>query len=57
MTGVPEADAASEHDAVAMAESAPSLRALVFGDASERVAAASLGSVVVVRRPASDATE
>jgi hypothetical protein len=32
-----------------MGESAPSLRSLVFGDTSERVASASVGPVLVVR--------
>ena len=45
------AAAAGEHDAVVMGEEAPSLRALVFGEAPEQVAAQSLGPVVVVRRP------
>jgi len=42
-------DAVPEHDAVVMGESAPSLRSLVFGDPSERVASASVGPVLVVR--------
>ncbi|VTT88194.1 universal stress protein [Halorubrum sp. DM2] len=41
--------AAAGHDAVVMAERAPSFRSLVFGDESERVAAASVGPVLVVR--------
>ncbi|WP_324760714.1 universal stress protein [Haloarcula sp. GH36] len=42
-------DAVPNHDAIVMGESAPSLRSLVFGDESERVAAASVGPVLVVR--------
>ena len=37
------------HDAVVIGETAPSLRSLIFGDDAERVAAASIGPVVVVR--------
>ena len=37
------------HDAIVMGETAPSLSSLVFGDASERVASASVGPVLVVR--------
>lgn len=44
------ADAAADHDAVVMGETAPSLRALLFGETSEQIAAQSLGPVVVVRR-------
>jgi nucleotide-binding universal stress UspA family protein len=44
------ATAAEGHDAVVMGESAPSLRALLFGATSEQVASRSLGPVVVVRR-------
>jgi len=43
--------AAADHDAVIMGESEPSLRAFLFGEAPEQVAAQSLGPVVVVRRP------
>lgn len=39
------------HDAIIMGEAAPSLSSLVFGEATERVAAASVGPVLVVRRP------
>ena len=42
-------DAVPGHDAVVMGERAPSLRSLVYGDESERVAAASVGPVLVVR--------
>ena len=38
------------HDAVVMGEAAPSLRSFVLGDEAERIAAASVGPVVVVRR-------
>ncbi|MFB6308399.1 MAG: universal stress protein [Haloarculaceae archaeon] len=44
------ATAAADCNAVVMGESEPSLQSFVFGDASERVAAHSLGPVVVVRR-------
>lgn len=43
-------NAAKDHDAIVIGESAPSLRSLVFGDDAERVAAASVGPVLVVRR-------
>lgn len=43
-------DALPGHDAVVMGERAPSLASLVFGEESERVAAASIGPVLVVRR-------
>jgi len=45
-------EAVPGHDAVVMGEAAPSLSSLVFGDAPERVAAASVGPVLVVRKPA-----
>jgi nucleotide-binding universal stress UspA family protein len=38
------------HDAIVMGEQAPSLRSLVFGDEAQRVAAESVGPVLVVRR-------
>lgn len=38
------------HDAVIMGEAAPSLSSLVFGETSDRVAAASVGPVLVVRQ-------
>ncbi len=41
--------AVPDHDAIVMGESAPSLGSLVFGEPSERVAAASVGPVLVVR--------
>lgn len=37
------------HDVIIMGENAPSLRSLFFGDESERVAAESVGPVLVVR--------
>ncbi|TYL38238.1 universal stress protein UspA [Natronococcus pandeyae] len=43
------ADAAVDHDAIVMGERAPSLRTLVFGEDAERVAAESVGPVLVVR--------
>ena len=42
-------DALLDHDAIVMGEKAPSLRSLVFGEESERVASASVGPVLVVR--------
>ena len=42
-------EAMPEHDAIVMGEKAPSLRSLVFGEEAERVAAASVGPVLVVR--------
>lgn len=47
-------EAASGHDAIVMGEKAPSLRSFVFGDEGDRVAAASVGPVVVVRRERSN---
>ncbi|RQH01887.1 universal stress protein [Natrarchaeobius oligotrophus] len=47
--------AAVDHDAVVMGERAPSLRTLVFGEEAERVAAESVGPVLVVRRRDEDA--
>lgn len=44
------ATTATDHDAVVMGEIEPSLGSVLFGEASERVAARSLGPVVVVRR-------
>ncbi|MFB6281298.1 MAG: universal stress protein [Haloferacaceae archaeon] len=51
------AAAAADHDAVVMGEGEPSLRSFLLGDASERVAAGSLGPVVVVRRAPDDPAE
>ncbi|SIR56489.1 universal stress protein [Natronorubrum thiooxidans] len=42
-------DAATDHDAIVMGERAPSLRSLIFGEETERVAAESVGPVLVVR--------
>lgn len=42
-------DAVPGHDAVVMGERAPSLSSLLFGDEPKRVAAASVGPVLVVR--------
>ncbi len=42
-------DAVPGHDAIIMGENAPSIRSLVFGDEADRVAAASVGPVLVVR--------
>lgn len=44
------ATAARDHDVVVMGESEPSLRAFLFGEVSEQIAAHSLGPVIVVRR-------
>lgn len=42
-------DMVEGHDAVVMGEKSPSFRSLVFGDEADRVAAASVGPVIVVR--------
>ncbi|MFT4947119.1 MAG: nucleotide-binding universal stress UspA family protein [Natronomonas sp.] len=42
-------DAVADHDGIVMGERAPSLSSFVFGDEAERVAAASVGPVLVVR--------
>ncbi len=42
-------DALPGHDAIVMGENAPSLRSLVFGAETDRVASASVGPVLVVR--------
>lgn len=47
-------DAVPGHDAVVMGERAPSLRSFVLGEESERVAAASVGPVLVVRNRRAD---
>jgi len=49
-------DAVAGHDAIVMGERAPSLASFVFGDEAERVAAASVGPVVVVRDTSGDST-
>lgn len=48
-------DAAIEHDAVVMGERQPDWRSLVFGQLEDRVAAESLGPVIVVRGKPTDA--
>ncbi|MDQ2050646.1 universal stress protein [Natronolimnohabitans sp. A-GB9] len=50
-------DAAVDHDAIVMGEQAPSLRTLVFGEEAERVAAESVGPVLVVRRLEDEQTD
>jgi nucleotide-binding universal stress UspA family protein len=45
-------DAVPDHDGIVMGERAPSLSSFLFGDEAERVAAASVGPVLVVRREA-----
>ncbi|WP_265108632.1 universal stress protein [Halosolutus halophilus] len=50
-------DAAADHDAVVMGERAPSLRSLVFGEEADRVAAGSVGPVLVVRQREDDSEE
>lgn len=49
-------DALPDHDAVVMGEAAPSLSSFLLGDEADRVAAASVGPVLVVRssEPESD---
>ncbi|MFW6435126.1 MAG: universal stress protein [Halovenus sp.] len=42
-------DAVAGHDAIVMGERAPSLSSLLFGEEADRVAAASVGPVLVVR--------
>jgi nucleotide-binding universal stress UspA family protein len=42
--------AVAGHDAVVMGEQAPSLRSFLFGEVTDRVAAESVGPVLVVRR-------
>lgn len=44
-------DAVPDHDAIVMGEQAPSLQSFLFGEVTERVAAESVGPVLVVRRP------
>ena len=50
-------EAVPGHDTVVMAERGPSLRSLLLGDEAERVAAASVGPVLVVRREMEDDEE
>lgn len=45
------ADAAAGHDAVVVSESGPSLSALVFGDAADRLNRATVGPVIVLHAP------
>lgn len=47
-------DAAADHDAIVVGEHAPTLQSFVFGDEPERIAAESVGPVLVVRHPAGD---
>ena len=46
--------AVPDHDAIVMGEQAPSLQSFLFGDVTDRVAAESVGPVLVVRRPRSE---
>ncbi|AEH35864.1 universal stress protein [Halopiger xanaduensis] len=48
---------AAAHDAVVVGERAPSLQSLLFGDEAERLAAESVGPVLVVRRPDDSSAE
>jgi nucleotide-binding universal stress UspA family protein len=43
--------AVPDHDAIVMGEQAPSLQSFLFGEITDRVAAESVGPVLVVRRP------
>jgi nucleotide-binding universal stress UspA family protein len=47
-------EAVPDHDAIVMGEQAPSLQSFLLGGVTERVAAESVGPVLVVRRPESD---
>nr|WP_236608582.1 universal stress protein [Salinarchaeum sp. Harcht-Bsk1] len=47
-------DAVPGHDAVVVGERAPSLSSILLGDFEERVAAATVGPVLVVQRPAAE---
>ena len=44
-------EAVPDHDAIVMGEQAPSLQSFLLGEVTERVAAESVGPVLVVRRP------
>jgi nucleotide-binding universal stress UspA family protein len=44
-------EAVPDHDAIVMGEQAPSLGSFLLGEVTERVAAESVGPVLVVRRP------
>ena len=48
-------EAAAGHDAIVMGERAPSLRSFLFGEDAERVAAESVGPVLVVREQRDEA--
>ncbi len=50
-------EAVPDHDAVVMGQNAPSLSSFLFGDEQERVAAASVGPVIVVRNTKTDSSE
>jgi nucleotide-binding universal stress UspA family protein len=47
-------EAVPDHDVIVMGEQAPSLQSFLFGEVTERVAAESVGPVLVVRRPPSE---
>ena len=47
-------DAVPDHEALVMGEQAPSLRSFLFGEETERAAAATVGPVLVVRRERED---
>jgi len=47
-------DAVADHDGIIMGEQAPSLASLLFGEEADRVAAASVGPVIVVRSAEKD---
>jgi nucleotide-binding universal stress UspA family protein len=47
-------EAVPDHDAIVMGEQAPSLQSFLLGEVTERVAAESVGPVLVVRRPQSE---
>jgi nucleotide-binding universal stress UspA family protein len=47
-------EAVPDHDAIVMGEQAPSLQSFLLGEVTERVAAESVGPVLVVRRPPSE---
>ncbi len=50
-------DAAADHDAVVVGEQAPSLQSFLFGEEAERVAAESVGPVLVIYEDRADAAE
>ncbi|MFC6725003.1 universal stress protein, partial [Halobium palmae] len=47
-------DEVPDHEALVMGEQAPSLRSFLFGEETERAAAATVGPVLVVRRERED---